>query len=230
MSDISIVIPCYNESTNIPLLLERCAKSFIDKPVEVIIVDNGSIDDTPAILERLLPQYSFARSIRVEKNQGYGHGILSGLAVAKSSYIGWTHADLQTDPADVLKALKILHNTNELLFLKGSRYGRAPIDLLFTIGMSFFDSILLKSRLWDINAQPTIVPRSFFKDWENPPYDFSLDLFAYYMAKKKKLQVKRFSVFFGKRIAGDAHLKNLKAKIKYTFQTIKYSIFLMGNQ
>ncbi|MCE3237235.1 MAG: glycosyl transferase family 2 [Gammaproteobacteria bacterium] len=226
MTLLSLVIPCYNEAENIPALLARCAQVFTNCSVEIILVNNGSTDHTQAILEQLLPRYTFAQSVLVKVNQGYGFGILSGLKQAKGDYVGWTHADLQTDPADVLMALGLIQESKELLFLKGKRYGRSILDLFFTVGMSVWSSLLLKTRLWDINAQPTIMPRSFFESWQEPPSDFSLDLYAYYLAKKEGFFVKRFPVFFGKRVAGEAHLNNLKAKIRYSIRTIKYSYLL----
>ena len=59
--------------------------------------------------------------VSVKNNKGYGHGILAGLKVAKGEIIGWTHADLQTDPIDVLKGLDLFHNSPnpEFLFIKG---------------------------------------------------------------------------------------------------------------
>ena len=72
---LSLVIPCYNEAANLPLLLKRC-KHFAAMPeVEVIVVDNGSTDDSQRVLAQLLPLYPGCSSVRVEKNQGYGHGI-----------------------------------------------------------------------------------------------------------------------------------------------------------
>ena len=50
----------------------------------------------------------FGRVVTVPVNLGYGHGILSGLREAKGDYLAWTHADLQTDPADVVKAWELL--------------------------------------------------------------------------------------------------------------------------
>ncbi len=108
----SLVIPCYNEAANLPLLLERAAESLSQKPgLELILVDNGSSDKSPDVLAQLLPKYPFARSVRVDINQGYGHGILSGLAAAKGEILGWTHADMQTDPADFLTAIEYCQNS-----------------------------------------------------------------------------------------------------------------------
>ena len=51
--------------------------------------------------------------------------------------------------------------------------------------MSLFETIYIGKALWDINAQPNIFHRQFFEGWSNPPFDFSLDLYALYMSKKK---------------------------------------------
>ena len=99
----SLVIPCYNEAANLPLLLDRCKNLVAIPDVEVILVDNGSTDNTSEVLENLLPQHPGCRSIRVEKNQGYGFGILSGLNAAEGQILGWTHADMQTDPSDAIR-------------------------------------------------------------------------------------------------------------------------------
>lgn len=62
---LSIVVPCYNEEENIPLLLERFDEVVQGKDMEVILVDNGSTDDSARVLEELLPRYAFARTVTV---------------------------------------------------------------------------------------------------------------------------------------------------------------------
>ena len=221
---VSLVIPCYNESQNLSKLLELCNQFLLPKNIEVVIVDNGSTDNTPETLKSLLQKYPSVKTYRVKKNKGYGYGILQGLKIARGDFIGWTHADLQTNPQDILQVLKIIEKEKkDNLFIKGKRYGRNFSDILFTVGMSAFNTIFLGTCLSDINAQPNIFPKKFFESWQNPPYDFSLDLYAYYLAKKSGLDIKRIPVYFGKRIAGEAHLKNLSSKLRYSFQSLKYS-------
>ena len=82
----SLIIPCYNEEKNLPLLLERCAKITKHNDVEIILVDNGSTDKSFEVLQNLLPKYRGCRVVRVEKNQGYGFGILAGLKSAKEKF------------------------------------------------------------------------------------------------------------------------------------------------
>ena len=232
MPELSLIIPAYNEARNIPLLLDRASQGLNVAGVELVIVDNGSTDQSPEVLRDLLPKYPFARSVRVEKNQGYGFGILSGLHAAQGRFLGWTHADLQTDPADAIRGLELLRNSAnpEKCFVKGKRYGRPMADVFFTAGMGLFESILLSTPMWDINAQPTMFPRSFFEKWVNPPHDFSLDLYSFYMAQRFGYSIERFPVNFGKRGHGVSHWNvNWQAKIKFIQRTVDYSLRMRGD-
>ena len=152
---LSLVIPCYNEARNLPLLLERCKKVAEPGRTEVVLVDNGSTDDSAAVLAALLPVTPGCRSVRVDVNRGYGYGILCGLEAAEGDILAWTHADMQTDPQDALAGLSLFDRHGTGIFVKGRRYGRPLADVAFTIGMSMFEAVLLRQPLWDINAQPT---------------------------------------------------------------------------
>ncbi len=223
---LSLVIPCYNEAANLPLLLERCA-SLNAADIEVILVDNGSTDTSPDVIEALLPGYPHCRSVRVPINQGYGFGILSGLQAATGDLLAWTHADMQTDPNDVLKGLEIFAAHGSNIYVKGRRIKRPLADAFFTIGMSVFETFLLRTRLWDINAQPNMFSRSFFETWVNPPHDFSLDLYVYFTARNQGLPVYRFPVEFGERAHGVSHWNvNWEAKKKFILRTIDFSFDL----
>ena len=226
---LSIIIPCFNEVENIPSLLESCSSHFQLKPIELILVNNGSTDETEVLLERIAKNYTFLRVVNLDINAGYGGGILKGLEVASNDFIGWTHADLQTDPKDVVTAFEILelNNFTDNIFIKGRRYGRPFTDRFFTFFMSIFETILLAKPLNDINAQPTVFHKNFFRSWVNAPTDFSLDLFSFYQARNYNLNVIRFPVLFGPRKYGLSKW-NLSAQDKYKFikRTLKYSLKL----
>ena len=226
---LSLIIPCYNEAANLPLLLDRCA-SLRDADIEVILVDNGSADNSPQVLQDLLPSYPHCRSVRVPVNQGYGFGILSGLEAATGDLLAWTHADMQTDPKDVLRGLEIFKqhvDSGNNIYVKGQRIKRPLADVIFTVGMSIFETLLLRTRLWDINAQPNMFSRKFFESWVNPPHDFSLDLYVYFTARNQGLPVYRFPVEFGERAHGVSHWNvNWAAKMKFIRRTIDFSFEL----
>ena len=224
---LSLVIPCYNEAANLTLLLERCKEVALQPGTEVILVDNGSTDDSPFLLRELLPSYPGFRSVRVEQNQGYGYGILEGLRVASGEVLGWTHADMQTDPQDALRGMALFEQHGPNIFVKGQRNGRSFGDVVFTVGMSVFETILLGKPMWDINAQPTMFSRALFESWHEPPHDFSLDLFAYYQARRMGVVVHRFPVRFGERAHGVSHWNvNWAAKRKFIRRTVDFSLQL----
>ena len=225
----SLVIPCYNEAANLPLLVARCRECFAGSGVETVLVDNGSTDDSPAVLKTLLAGDPRIGSVRVDKNQGYGFGILSGLAAARGAVLGWTHADMQTDPADFLKAAALFDASPdpENLFVKGRRRRRPLGDEVFASGMAAFETLLLGKPLIDINAQPTVFHRNFFDRWTAPPHDFSLDLYAYFQAKAHRLEVKRVDVIFGARAHGTSRWNlNWQAKRKFIRRTVDFSFEL----
>lgn len=230
---LSLVIPCYNEAANLPLLVARLRETFLDGRAEVVLVDNGSTDDSPAVLAQLLAGQQRIRSVRVEVNQGYGFGILTGLRAARGDVLGWTHADMQTDPQDALRGLALYDQAADQaadparLFVKGRRYGRPAADVAFTVGMSVFETVLMSRRMWDINAQPTLFPRAFFERWREPPHDFALDLYAYYQALREGLRVQRFDVRFGERAHGSSHWNvNWQAKLRFIKRTVDFSLRL----
>lgn len=222
---LSIVVPCYNEAENIPLILERFRAVISRDDIEVVLVDNNSSDNSKTILAELLPKFGFARSV-FEPTPGYGNAILAGLRAAKADYIGWTHADMQTDPKDAIRALEIMEGAGSPkdMYVKGRRRGRPLMDVVFTLGMSVFETLYMRCVLFDINAQPNIFHRSFFEAWQNPPGDFALDLYALYLAKTMRLRVARFPVVFPKRIHGTSTWNTgFASKWKFIKRTIKFS-------
>jgi len=226
---LSIVVPCYNEEKNIPLILEKFNEVIDRDDIEVLLVNNGSTDNSKEIMNKLVPNFNFARVVTVENNQGYGFGITSGLKESQGEFIGYTHADMQTDPADVLKALDIIKKQDnpKNCYVKGDRKGRAGIDQFFTMGMSTFETIYLGKKLWDINAQPNIFHRSFFEKLTNIPKDFSLDLYFLYTAQKQGLEVIRFDVIFPERIYGESSWNTgFSSKWKFIKRTLDFSFKL----
>ncbi len=235
---ISICIPCFNEEKSLLELGERLKKlnNVITKKydgeikLEVILINNGSEDYSSEIIYKLENENKFIRSVNILKNRGYGFGIKSGLRVANGDYIGWTHADLQTDVIDIQKAIHILINSkySQKIYIKGSRKGRALFDNAFTFAMSIIESILFRVIIFDINAQPNILPRSFLSDLEYSPNDFSFDLYFYIKAIRSSLTVKRFTVNFPPRKYGiSSWNKDFFSKIKFIKRTLSYSIKLL---
>lgn len=229
----SVIIPCYNEAMNIPFLFENIVIGFHGKlsEIEIILVDNGSTDNSKSVMKKELLKHPNlnCKIIRIEKNLGYGHGIVTGLREATTDILSWTHADLQTDMNDVYRAYQVFSSQSnpQRVFLKGSRRERPIIDAAFTMGMSGLSSLLLKTKLSDINAQPKMFHRDFFNQLTNFPNDFSLDLYFYLMAQTNHFDILTIPVFYKKRLLGEAKGGgSLKNKLKLTKRTFSYILKL----
>lgn len=222
----SIIVPCYNEKENIPLLLNKFNEVINAKDIEIILVDNGSTDGSRRLIQGLLANYKWAKLVSIDNNIGYGNGIKAGLRSSTGDYIGWTHADLQTDPLDVIKAIDWIRDNkyNSNIIVKGKRQNRRLTDRIFTIGMAVFESIVLGVKLSDINAQPNIIHRSLYTKALNPPDDFSLDLYYYYLSKKLNYKEIRIPVKFPERIHGSSKWNiDWKSKVRFIARTVQYS-------
>jgi len=223
---LSVVLPCYNEQDNLLALFDRldtlAAKH--DK-LEIVLVNNGSTDSSAKVLEDALGKRnpSVFKVVNVEKNIGYGFGILSGLRASQGDILAITHADRQTDPLDVLKALSIYENqNNENILVKGFRRNRKVSEAVFSYGMGLLASLALGERLTEINAQPKLFSKVLFNKIEkDAPLDFSLDLYLIYQAKKRG-KIIEFPVFFEKRIAGESK-GGSGSSIKVKWKLIKRS-------
>ena len=99
MIELSIVIPCFNEADSLnEIFIKIDYLHKLNSEIEIVLVDNGSEDEPPLLMEKHLAfRNHFAKLIRIEKNIGYGHGIMEGVRYSSGDVIAWTHADMQTD-------------------------------------------------------------------------------------------------------------------------------------
>ncbi len=123
MQTISIVIPAYNEAATLKACVERILAVETPLTKDIIIVNDGSIDNTPAVIETLLAEHPDA-SIQVithVNNQGKGAALRSGFAQARGDIVLVQDADLEYSPADYPRLLKpILDGRADVVY--GSRF------------------------------------------------------------------------------------------------------------
>jgi glycosyltransferase involved in cell wall biosynthesis len=123
--EVSIVVPAINESENFPELLRRidaAMKSILPATTyEVLIVDDNSADNTPAVCADLAKQYPLRLLVRTRPKNGLSGAVLHGLAEARGKYFVVMDADLQ-HPPDRLPALLQPLRDGSADFVVGSRY------------------------------------------------------------------------------------------------------------
>jgi glycosyltransferase involved in cell wall biosynthesis len=122
--ELSIVIPVYNEEKNVePLIQEiNTAVWALQKPYEIVVVDDGSRDGTFAALARLHQQERCLRVVRLKRNFGQTAAIAAGLTHAGGDVIVLMDGDGQNDPRDIPALLAELKKGNDLVC--GWRYNR----------------------------------------------------------------------------------------------------------
>jgi glycosyltransferase involved in cell wall biosynthesis len=227
MKSLSLVVPCYNEADNLESLRRRFVEIVGQRErLEIVLVDNGSTDRTPALMWDLFGADEWATVVEVPQNIGYGHGIMSGLRRASGELLGWTHADLQTDPADALRAAAVVEAAGEDdIVVKGKREGRPIADEAFTFGMQIVARLALGVELDDINGQPKLFTRRFFERHllDHAPDDFSLDLFALLQARLNGIPIEHVPVVFAPRLHGEAKGGgSLKTRVRLVKRTLSY--------
>lgn len=208
MVDLSLVIPCYDEEKNVPLIVERIKETMPKgMRMELILVDNGSRDNTNKLIRDYAKKYDFVRLVEVKENRGYGFGVISGLNKARGEFLSFTHGDMQTDPYDAIIAYRLMKNQKdqEKCLAKGVRKKRPFNEKVFEVSVSFVESFILRRPMWDVFAVPSLFHRDFWKLVVNPPLSHSFDVHLYYLAKKRGFDVVRFPVIFPKRMHGKSH-------------------------
>jgi glycosyltransferase involved in cell wall biosynthesis len=111
---LSLVVPCFNEQENVPTLLERvgAALARTGRPFEVIVIDDGSADDTPRLLREGMATYPWLRVIRMARNGGQSAAFEAGFAAARGELIATIDADLQNDPEEIVRLLPLLNGVD----------------------------------------------------------------------------------------------------------------------
>ena len=147
---ISILIPCYNESSTIKeLLIKVNNQKKIDK--EIIIIDDSSTDDTKKILKNELSSF-YDHLIENDKNYGKGFSIRQGIKKSEGDIILIQDADLEYDPRDYSKLLNpIIENKADVVY--GSRFSSSEEKRVLFFWHSFGNKILtlFSNSLTNIN-------------------------------------------------------------------------------
>lgn len=143
MPELSLITPVYNEGENLPLLYDAIQQVMngIGKVWEVIFVDDGSRDNSLAVLETLVKQNpEHVRVVVFRRNFGQTAAITAGVDYAQGSTIVLLDADLQNDPADIPSLLAKLDEGYDLV--SGWRKDRKDNRLTRTIPSNLANGLI----------------------------------------------------------------------------------------
>ena len=100
---VSVLVPAKDEAENLPLFMEQCEETFRARPekYEVIVINDGSTDESAKVLESLAAKYSFLRVVTHRSQRGIADALRSGFLAARSDILVFFPADLQFKPEDI---------------------------------------------------------------------------------------------------------------------------------
>jgi dolichol-phosphate mannosyltransferase len=123
---LSIIIPVFNEQKTLPLVIQKLKSQRLPGVVrEIIIVDDGSTDSTPAYIQQISKKSTNIHSFFHTSNKGKGAAISTALQYAKGDYILIQDADLEYDPSDIPNLLKPV-TEGKAIVVFGTRLKRLP--------------------------------------------------------------------------------------------------------
>lgn len=152
LADVSVLVPAKDEAENLPLFMEQAEAAFRGSDVryEVVVVDDGSVDDTPRVLEGLRERYPFLRVVRHRSRRGIADALRTGYLEAEGSVLVFYPADLQFKPEDIprLVAPILAGEADMVTGFKQGKYEKAFVSRIYN-GLS---RLLFDVPVKDLNS------------------------------------------------------------------------------
>lgn len=220
---IDIIIPCFNEERNLSIIHDEIEE--LEKIINirnVILINNGSEDNTKKEIHKLVLKDTKYILIDLQSNQGYGGAIIKGIKRSKGEVVMILHADMQFKPSHFIESnLEFLNDFNKKTLIAPQRINRSLGAKFNSCMLKIILSILLLKKLKDFNGQPKI----FFKekiinDIDRMPRNYCFDL-ALFLAFDNKITP---PVIEKERVFGISSWSGLKNKTFVLFEYIKFAI------
>lgn len=148
---ITIAIPAYNEEENIEWVIKDTLKSLPKyfKDFEVVVVNDGSTDNTGEIADRLAKRRKVLRVVHQE-NAGYSQAMLAGIKAAKKEYIAYMPADGQFLVSDMRHCFETMEGADLVLGYRGGRPDYNTKRMIFSYGYLTLLTLLFDIKYMDV--------------------------------------------------------------------------------
>jgi len=150
--DVSILVPAKDEAENLPLFMEQAEAAFRNAShrYEVVVVDDGSVDDTWDVLQRLAAKYPFLRVTRHGMRRGIADALRTGYLHSRGSVLVFYPADLQYKPEDIPRIVApILAGESDMVAgYKEGKYEKAFVSGIY----NRLSRSLFHVRVRDLNS------------------------------------------------------------------------------
>ncbi len=200
----SLVMPAFNEVASMPRLLEACdqlADQMSDSDLEVIIVDDGSLDGTPSVLKAAQESRPWLRVVSHTENHGYGAALKSGFDVARGEVVGYTDSDNQFDVLEFRDALGFLTEADLVAGFRVYRFDPLP-RLVVSWIYNRLVRILFRVQVRDVDCSFKVMRRDKLDRLLLMSDDFFIDTEIVARARKWNWRIVEIGVRHYPRLAG----------------------------
>ncbi|MBA2708758.1 MAG: glycosyltransferase family 2 protein [Gemmatimonadaceae bacterium] len=132
---MSVLVPAKDEADNLPIFMEQASAAFSSQPglYEVVVIDDGSVDETWAVLESLAERFPFLRAVRHRARRGIAESLRTGYLSARGSVLVFYPADLQYLPEDIPRLVApILEGRSDMVTgFKQGEYEKAFVSRVY---------------------------------------------------------------------------------------------------
>ena len=231
MSQLSLIIPTYNESKNIPVLVERLGLCLANIPKEVIIVDDNSPDKTWEVARTLSQQHPWLRVIRRRDDKGLSSAVLAGFSLAEGDCLAVMDADLQHDEQILPQIYQAYLEGADIIVGSrkvegGGTENWSPVRKFISWVATLMSKIALRHNVTDPMSGFFAIRREVYiknKEQINPK---GFKILLEFLARSKDCQIKEIGYTFKNRIYGESKLSHkvileyLKALYELSLGTI----------
>jgi glycosyltransferase involved in cell wall biosynthesis len=226
---LSIFFPAHNEEENIAAALESATRVAQESPYikdyEIIVVDDGSTDNTATIARELAASDSRIRVVSHEKNKGYGAALKTGLSAATMDYVFFTDADLQFDIVELQNLLVHLPHSEVVVGYRAPR--QDPwMRLLNARGWNILNRLFFGLRMRDIDCAFKIFKRSLIQNLELHSEGAMINAEILVKLKREGVAIKEVPVSHLPRRAGSP----TGAKPSVIFRAFREMVTLYGGE
>jgi glycosyltransferase involved in cell wall biosynthesis len=165
MPSISMVLPAYNEADNIePMAAEATpALESVTDDYEIIVVDDGSSDDTAGVTRRVMQEYPRVRLVEHPVNQGFGAAVFSGFTSAEKDWIFYTDADRQFVLSELEQFVPFMDDADLIAGYRAPR--RDPfMRLVYGKGWSALCTLLFGYTVRDVDCGFKLLRREIIQN------------------------------------------------------------------
>lgn len=165
LSSLSVVLPAFNDARSLPLIVAKLVNLLPKLTVryEIIVVNDGSKDDTVKVLEHLKRSTPFLRVIRHPQNLGYGAALTDGFKNAHNDYIFYTDSDGQYDVLELQKLVAAFDDETDII--AGFKLNRADPWYRKIIGGLYnqFVKLVFGLKIKDVDCDFRLFRRAILK-------------------------------------------------------------------